>query len=83
MKHKLTRMRKKVCNIKSRTLLNWSLIALFFVTISGCGMWTNFKTYFNSYYNANKIFQETEEKILAERIELFLFEETAIPNNLK
>jgi tetratricopeptide (TPR) repeat protein len=68
--------------MKSRTLLNWSLIALFFVTISGCGMWTNFKTYFNSYYNANKIFQETEEKILAERIELFSFEETAIPNNL-
>ena len=72
----------KVLNMKSRALVNWILIALFFITISGCGMWTNFKTYFNSYYNANKIFEETEEKILEERTELFTFEETAISNNL-
>ena len=75
-------MLNKVLNMKSRTLVNWSLITLFFVTISGCGMWTNFKTYFNSYYNANKIFSETEEKILIERTELFSFEETAISTNL-
>jgi len=50
--------------------------------ISGCGVWTNFKTYFNTYYNASKIFEETEEKILSERTDLFYFDEEPIPTNL-
>lgn len=50
--------------------------------LSGCGMWTNFKTYFNTYYNANEIFVETEEKVLNSNTELFSFEELPISNNL-
>ncbi|MCB0731954.1 MAG: SPOR domain-containing protein [Ignavibacteriae bacterium] len=45
-------------------------------------MWTNFKTYFNTYYNANKIFTEAEEKILEERKELFAYEEKPINSNI-
>lgn len=77
-----TIMNNKILNIKINNYSSLLLFALLFFTISGCGMWTNFKTYFNSYYNANKIFEETEEKILAARTELFSFEETVIPNNL-
>jgi tetratricopeptide (TPR) repeat protein len=49
---------------------------------SGCGIWTDFKTYFNTYYNAKVIFEEAEEKLLLEKNELFPFEEKPIPKNL-
>ncbi|PID60600.1 MAG: hypothetical protein CR986_03765 [Ignavibacteriae bacterium] len=58
------------------------IYSLLFILISGCGVWTNFKTYFNTYYNANRIFEETETQILANRKELFYFEEPVIPQNL-
>jgi tetratricopeptide (TPR) repeat protein len=58
------------------------LLLFLILSISGCGLWVNFKTYFNTYYNADKIFQETEEQILEARIELFSFEEQPIPTNL-
>ncbi len=62
-----------------------SVAILFVISLSlntGCGFWANFKTYFNTYYNANKIFLETEEKIISSQENLFFFEEKKIPTNL-
>jgi len=71
----------KYLSISGNTQFLLSLILLL-AFISGCGMWTNFKTYFNTYYNASEIFEETEEKVLKTNLELFSFEEKPIPNNL-
>ncbi len=54
------------------------LLFLFFLT--GCGLWRNFNTYFNLYYNTSKLFDEAEEKILSQRKEFFDFVEPAIDN---
>jgi tetratricopeptide (TPR) repeat protein len=62
--------------------LNMILLAAILFGSSGCGMWTNFKTYFNTYYNANRIFEEAEEKVLEERKELFYYEEKPISKGL-
>ena len=39
------------------------LLVYFLLFFSGCGIWTDFKTYFNTYYNAKVIFEEAEEKL--------------------
>ena len=67
-------------SLKNGLNINFLLLCLLF--FSGCGFWTNFKTYFNTYYNANRLFEQTEEKILEERTELFEFEEESKKNNL-
>ena len=54
----------------------------FLLFLSGCGLWTDFKTYFNTYYNAKVIFEEAEENLILEKTELFPFEEKPIPKNL-
>ncbi len=38
---------------------------------AGCGVWNNFTTYFNLYYNTAHLFNEAEEDILAQRSDLF------------
>lgn len=58
------------------------LVVVLIFTVTSCGLWTNFKTYFNTYYNANRIFIETETKILENKTELFSFEEIPIAKNL-
>jgi tetratricopeptide (TPR) repeat protein len=50
--------------------------------IAGCGVWTNFKTYFNTYYNAQKIFEKAETELLKERTDLFYYLEERISNKL-
>lgn len=56
------------------------LLIVFF--LSGCGIWTNFKTYFNTYYNAKVLFEEAEEKLFLERTQLFYFEEKPISKSI-
>ena len=76
MNFNITRALKKTNYAKEILLLYF----LFFFT--GCGIWTDFKTYFNTYYNAKVIFEEAEEKLLSEQKDLFLYEETPIPKSL-
>ncbi len=45
------------------------LVFLFF--LAGCGIWGNFTTYFNLYYNITHIFNDAESDILAQRTDLF------------
>lgn len=42
-------------------------------SLSGCSLWKDFTTYFNTYYNAKTIFDRTEEEILKKRTDLFAF----------
>ncbi len=51
-----------------------SIIAL----LSGCGLWSDFTTYFNTYYNAKSIFEEEESSILNTPKNLFEFKEALI-----
>lgn len=54
---------------------NTKLVTLLVVAVilAGCGMWTNFTTYFNRYYNAKEKFLEAEKIINEEKKELFEF----------
>lgn len=57
-----------------------NLIYLFFlILLSGCGMWQNFTTYFNLYYNASTLYDKSEEQILLQKKELFSTEPPAVP----
>ena len=33
------------------------------IALSSCGVWTDFTTYFNTYYNAKTLFDQVEEEI--------------------
>jgi len=52
--------------------------SLFFLVIalSSCGVWTNFSTYFNTYYNAKTLFDRVEEEVLKQKKDIFAFRET-------
>ena len=51
-------------------------------SVSGCGVWENFTTYFNLYYNTKDKFQEAEDAIKLQRKNLFEFEEPNISGNV-
>ena len=57
------------------------VIIIFLFIVSGCGYWSNFKTYFNTYYNALEIFTEAESEVKDLRKDLFGFEELKITSN--
>lgn len=60
------------------------LPALLLMFIAGCGIWTDFTTYFNTYYNAKTLFDITEESILLQQKDVFAFREaTLTPQQVK
>lgn len=52
---------------------------IFFLSFVGCGLWNDFTTYFNLYYNTSLLFETAEEAILAERKDIFVLSEPNIP----
>lgn len=62
---------------------NKIIIYVYYVLIillgSGCGVWENFTTYFNLYYNTQDLFEKSEEQIKAQKKELFSTEIPSIP----
>ncbi|MCX7797663.1 MAG: tetratricopeptide repeat protein [Melioribacter sp.] len=48
-------------------------ILIFSVILSGCSLWRDFTTYFNTYYNAITLFEKTEEEILSKKNDAFAF----------
>lgn len=46
---------------------------------SGCGVWENFTTYFNLYYNASDLFEKAEKQIHEQEKDLFSTEPLKIP----
>jgi hypothetical protein len=39
-----------------------SLVIISFFILASCGFWTNFTTYFNTYYNAERLISESERE---------------------
>ena len=60
------------------------LFALFFVaslsTFPGCGVWNNFTTYFNLYYNTSTLFDEAESAIQKDQRDIFSRTEANVPS---
>ncbi len=48
---------------------------LLLFSLNGCGVWRDFTTYFNLYYDAKDIFQSAEDAIKAQRKDIFSTEE--------
>ncbi len=69
--------------IKTISSLKIYLLPIFFISLlSGCGVWEDFTTYFNLYYNTKDKFEEAEAAIKLQRKNLFEFEEPAISGNV-
>ncbi|HEY6626783.1 MAG TPA: tetratricopeptide repeat protein, partial [Ignavibacteriaceae bacterium] len=49
------------------------------IFLSGCGVWENFTTYFNLYYNADELYTKIEKQILDQKKDLFSIETPTIP----
>jgi outer membrane protein assembly factor BamD (BamD/ComL family) len=54
---------------------------LFTLVLNSCGVWEDFTTYFNLYYNTKDKFVEAEKAIQQQRKNLFQFEDSNIPGN--
>lgn len=52
------------------------IISLF--AVSSCGVWADFTTYFNTYYNAKNLFDNTEALVLQNKKDPFVFKEEKI-----
>ncbi|MBK9098113.1 MAG: tetratricopeptide repeat protein [bacterium] len=61
--------------LKEKILLTLPLLIL----LTGCGVWDNFITYFNLYYNANELYTKIEKQITDQKKDLFSIEPPAIP----
>ena len=58
------------------------ILILLLVTFNGCGIWHDFTTYFNLYYDAKDIFESAEEAIKAQQKDLFSTEEPNAAGNV-
>lgn len=58
-----------------------SLTIILFLT--GCGIWTDFTTYFNLYFNTTKLYEEIQEDISNLKTEAFQLKEPEISQNIK
>lgn len=63
-------------NFKTKILF---LLIPLSLLLSGCGLWTDFTTYFNLYHNAKTLYYDAEELIIKERKDIFFVSEAAIP----
>lgn len=45
------------------------------IILSSCGVWTDFTTYFNTYYNAKTLFDQVEKEIQNQKKDIFIFRE--------
>jgi len=61
--------------MKTKKIKSGLLILFTVLSFSGCGLWLDFTTYFNTYYNAKTLFDRTEEDILKQQKDVFAFRE--------
>jgi len=54
-----------------------------FIFLTSCGIWTNFTTYFNLYFNTNQLYEEIQEDISLLPHEPFQLKEPEISNKIK
>lgn len=60
---------------RTQKLFAPAILFLTSIILTSCGVWTDFTTYFNTYYNARTLFDETEELILSQKKDPFAFRE--------
>jgi tetratricopeptide (TPR) repeat protein len=63
---------------KSKLIFLFSL----FILLSACGIWQDFTTYFNLYYNTTDLYDKAEEQILEQKTDLFSIEPPTIPGSV-
>ena len=51
------------------------------IGLPSCGIWTDFTTYFNTYYNAKILFDQVEEEIKNQKKDIFIFREDLQANS--
>jgi tetratricopeptide (TPR) repeat protein len=63
---------------------NPKLIFFFFSLLltAGCGIWQDFTTYFNLYYNTTELYDKVEDQILEQKSELFSTEPPTVPGSV-
>lgn len=60
------------------------LLFVFLIFLTGCGMWEDFTTYFNLYYNTKNIFNKAEQSIKQQNQGLFVSDEKyEVPSEAK
>jgi len=64
-----------------RTSIKFFPCLLFFFLFNGCGVWENFTTYFNLYYNTSDIFQQAEDAIYEQKRPIFSIAELIVPGS--
>ncbi len=52
------------------------------ISFNGCGVWQDFTTYFNVYYDAKDIFEDAEEAVQTQRKDIFSTEEPVAAGNV-
>ena len=57
------------------------LLIFISLTAGGCGVWRDFTTYFNLYYNLNDLFSQAETIINDQKKSAFELEETPVSGN--
>lgn len=62
-------------NIRAKQLFATATLILLSTLFISCGVWRNFTTYFNTYFNAKTLFDETEEIILKNQKDVFAFKD--------
>ncbi len=62
-------------NIRAKKLFASATLFFLSMIFISCGVWRNFTTYFNTYFNAKTLFDSTEEVILKNRKDVFAFKE--------
>ncbi|MBZ0198858.1 MAG: tetratricopeptide repeat protein, partial [Ignavibacteriaceae bacterium] len=67
----------KIHSLFKKILLSFIPAILFF----GCGVWGNFTTYFNLYYNAADLFEQAETAIKEQKVDLFSTQELVLPGS--
>lgn len=65
-------------NVQKIRLVLSFLILIF---LSSCGIWEDFTTYFNLYYNTKEIFDKAEKQILEQKREVFSTEPLTVPGS--
>ena len=75
-----TNLVRQLYNMKIKNIISITIFGFF---LASCGIWQDFTTFFNTYYNARLNFEEAMEEINAQPRELFEFKEPAPTNKAK
>lgn len=66
---------------KSNKIFSAILVVISFSLFYGCGVWNDFTTYFNLYYNTSSLFNEAEVAIQKDQKDIFSLTESNVPSS--